>query len=58
MLPDTTLQLKPWLVLKRFGEGKLLEQTIDRGGISFFFYVIYIISHIKKPIIYTKPQLY
>lgn len=32
MLPDTTLQLKPWLVLKRFGEGKLLEQTIDRGG--------------------------
>ncbi|GEM_PF-5164763 len=31
MLPDTTLQLKPWLVLKRFVEEKLLAQTIDRG---------------------------
>lgn len=31
MLPDTTLQLKPWLVLKYFGEEKLLAQTIDRG---------------------------
>lgn len=37
MLPDTTLQLKPWLVLKRFGEGKLLEQTIDRGVLVSFF---------------------
>lgn len=31
MLPDTTLQLKSWLVLKRFVEEKLLAQTIDRG---------------------------
>lgn len=31
MLPDTTLQLKPWLVLKRLGEEKLLAHTIDRG---------------------------
>lgn len=25
MLPDTTLQLKPWLVLKRFGGGRLIS---------------------------------
>lgn len=36
MLPDTTLQLKPWLVLKRFVEEKLLAQTIDRGVLVSF----------------------